>query len=260
MSKNCILYLVRTSEADLQSLNHSLSLLDENILNQTGMIDVILFHEASFTQEYKNNVRSLKNGNTIFQQVDFTVPDIEGIPEIFPHPSQVQRDLGNAGFSIGYRHMCWFFSGGLYEQPIMNDYKYYLRLDTDSEILTPITYDIFNMMERGEYKYGYIEDGIQQDSPDVVIGLWDFVGSLYNIAHIPEGRIFYTNIEIGHVQWFKNGPYKSLFKQIEANGGVYVKRWGDAPIKYIGVNLFMPTQNMVAIKGFTYKHGATYNL
>ena len=40
----------------------------------------------------------------------------------------------NAFFSMGYRHMCRFFSGEIFKHPIMENYDNYLRLDTDSFI------------------------------------------------------------------------------------------------------------------------------
>ncbi len=258
MSKNCIVYLVRTSDKDLDSLNKSLELLDQNLLRYTDKLDVIIFHEKSFEDgHYKERMSPIHNGKIIFQEIEFPAPP-EGTPEIFPHPIPEQVAMGNAGFSIGYRHMCWFFSGGLYDQPIMQNYKYYLRLDTDSYILTPLMYDIFDMMEKGGHKYGYIEQAVQQDNPAVIEGLHDFCWGAS--SGLTEGKMYYTNFEIGEVEFFRVGLYYMFFKRIEANGGIYTKRWGDAPIKYIGVNLFMDPKWKKAVAGFNYQHGAIYEL
>ena len=37
-------------------------------------------------------------------------------------------------------------------------------------------------------------------------------------------------------------------------------RWGDAPIKFLGVNLFMPQKHIQPVQGFTYQHGAVYTV
>ncbi len=256
MKKNCIIYLVRTSEKDLEMLNKSLQLVDENVLTSSENVDVILFHEIGFN-DYKSQVHQIKNANIIFQNIVFPEPP-EGTPDMFPHPNPDQVAMGNLGFSIGYRHMCWFFSGGMYDQSILQDYKYYLRLDTDSFILSPINYDIFKMMSDGGYRYGFIEEAIQKDDPAVIEGLWDFAGG--TVSGIDEGLMYYTNFEIGEIEWFRNGLYHMFFKRIEWNGGIYIKRWGDAPIKYLGVTLFMPPQWKIPVKGFTYQHGAVYDL
>lgn len=265
---NCIVYLVRTSEKDVEMLNKSLGLLDENLLKYTSAEDVIIFHEPSF-EKYKGEVRSLNNGRIIYQLVYFP-PTPPGTPEIFPHPNPDQVAIGNLGFSIGYRHMCWFFSGGLYKEPIMYSFKYYLRLDTDSYILSPVSYDIFEAMEKGGYKYGYIEDAVQQDDPAVIIDLWPTAERICTIlrdslivkpiADIPEGRMYYTNFELGDIEWFQQSAYNSFFKFIELWGGIYKHRHGDAPIKYIGVNLFLEDKYKLPVRGFIYQHGAVYDL
>ena len=52
---NCIIYLVRSSEKDVEEFNKSLSLLEKNLLAFTKYTDVIVFVEDSF-DEYKSKV------------------------------------------------------------------------------------------------------------------------------------------------------------------------------------------------------------
>lgn len=253
MKKNCIVYLVRTSEEDLENLNKSLSLVKENVLPNNPNVDILLFHEDSFIF-FKSRVLELPN--TIFVPVNFPTPPADA-PEIFPHPLPEQVAMGNLGFTMGYRHMCWFFTGGLWEQDIMKEYKYSMRLDTDSYILSPMP-ALFNQMEAGGYKYAYIEEAIQKDNPLVCVGMWDMC---YRDTHnIEEYLMYYTNFEIYENEWFAGGLYYLFFKKIEASGRFYTHRYGDAPLRYLGVNLFMAPQHRLAIKGFIYIHGGTYDL
>ena len=254
--KNCILYLVRTSEEDLINLNKSLSLVYENVLPNNPGVDIVLFHEESFV-ECMHRVLTKEGVRIVFQLVNFPSPP-RGTPDIFPHPIPEQVAMGNLGFSVGYRHMCHFFSGGLYDQPIMKGYKYYLRLDTDSYVLTPINYNIFEKMESGNYKYGFIPDAVQTDHPAVTEGLWDFAGG--TVSGFPKDTMYYSNFEIGEVEFFFKGLYYVFFKRIEANGGIYTKRWGDGPIKWLGVNLFTLPSQRLEVRGFFYQHGHIYNL
>ena len=53
---NCIIYLVRSSEKDVEEFNKSLSLLEENLLKYTTA-DVLVFVEESF-EEYKSKVET----------------------------------------------------------------------------------------------------------------------------------------------------------------------------------------------------------
>lgn len=119
-------------------------------------------------------------------------------------------------------------------------------------------YDLFEMMEKGKYKYGYIEPGIQKDHPAVIEGMWDFFGAKQ--SGIEEGLMYYNNFEIGEVEFFRGGWAYSMFKMLEASGNIYFKRWGDAPFRYLVVNMFMNPVYRVAVKGFIYQHGAIYDL
>ena len=287
MSKNCILYLVRTSQDDLDMLNRSLGLVEAHVLSSLKeKTDIILFHEKSFDSTYKEKVKNVINGNILFQELEFKIPFFskeinDSIPEFYPHPTHAkggphgethlkQHGFYHPGFSMGYRHMCRFFSGWLYDQPIIKNYEYYLRLDTDSFILSQVPYDIFEWMKQNQCEYGFIQQAVQQDNPKVVEGLWKTVENwlaanakqtFKSISEIPDGRMFYTNFELGKVSSFTVGsPYYEFYNFIDASAGIYTKRWGDAPIKFLGVNLFLTPEKIKAVSGFIYQHGAIYHL
>lgn len=268
---NCIIYLVRSNQEDIEMLNKSLDLLYKNLLRHTSA-DVIIFHEKDFYEF----IPAIKTEFRIkYIEVDLErryLAEIESqIPKFFPHPTHGNGPIayGHPGFPRGYRNMCRFFSGEYLNY--IGDYKYYLRLDTDSYILTDLGYDIFKWSESKNLTYGYCAQAVQLDNPLVVIGLKefsvDFVESNnlenYVFIHpksIENGKMYYTNIEIGDVSWFKNSDYHNYYKAIDENGGIYIHRWGDAPIKYIGVNLFCDPSKIIPLEGFVYQHGAIYHL
>jgi alpha 1,2-mannosyltransferase len=270
--KNCILYLVRTSEDDLEMLNKSLRLLDTNLLPALKeRTDIILFHESSFGESFRSRVTPVQNGTIVFQNVTFIAPSYSAeiraqIPEFYPHPTAANH----RGFTMGYRHMCDFFSGALYDQPIMQHYEYYLRLDTDSFILSKIRFDLFDWMHTQHVEYAFMESALQQDHPKVIEGLWaetrkwlgtNHVETQVPLETLPEGKMFYTNFEMGKVSSFSKGSaYYRYYEFIKSTGNIYIKRWGDAPIKYLGVNLFLPTASIQPVYGFIYQHGAVFDL
>lgn len=260
---NCIVYLVRSSEEDLNDFNKSLSLLESNLIPFTKKVDLIVFCEESF-EEYKSKVKT--ELNIKYQVVKFDIPDypkeiLDNIPEFFPHPTHGNGPVawGHPGFSMGYRHMCRFFSGEMYKFDVIKNYDYYLRLDTDSFIHTPLNYDIFEWAKENECYYGFIAPAVQQDNEKVVEGLWDFVNQVYP-NNIPDRLMFYTNFELGKVSWFLTSEYMNFYNYIDKSGGIYSRRWGDAPIKFLGINLFMNKQNIIPVQGFTYQHGAVYTV
>ena len=46
---------------------------------------------------------------------------------------------------------------------------------------------------------------------------------------------YYTNFEIGYLPFFRSEPYQSYFRHLDSEGGFYYYRWGDAPIRLLGV-------------------------
>ena len=271
--KNCITYLLRSSSDDINMINRSLSLLEINLLSKTKNYDVIIFHENNLG-DLKNKINT--NIELIFHEISIATPnysdDIKSIiPEFFPHPTHGNGPIawGHPGFTMGYRNMCRFFSGEFHKIKILKKYKYYLRLDTDSYILSPLNYDIFEYANNVNLIYGYCDPAIQIDNPKVVEGLKDFTKNYiysnntqtyFDINLIPEGKMFYTNFELGLVEWFTNSEYIKYYKEIDSSGNIYIKRWGDAPIKYLGVTLFCDPSRVIPIRGFTYQHGAVYSL
>jgi alpha 1,2-mannosyltransferase len=261
--KNCILYLVRSSQEDLNDFNKSISLVEKNLIPKTNNVDIIVFCEKSF-DEYKSKVET--SLNIQYQTIEFKIPNypkeiLDQIPEFYPHPTHGNGPLGwgHPGFTMGYRHMCRFFSGDMYNFDILKEYDYYMRLDTDSFIHTPLSYDIFEWATESECYYGYVAPAVQTDNPKVIEGLWEHTNKIYP-NNIPEGYMFYTNFEIGKVSWFLTSEYMNFYSSLDETGGFYTKRWGDAPIKFLGINLFMQKTNIIPVHGFTYQHGAVYTV
>jgi len=56
---------------------------------------------------------------------------------------------------FSYGRMCRFFAGAAIHHPVFDSYEYYWRMDTDSRILGPIPYDVFDHMAATRKLYGY---------------------------------------------------------------------------------------------------------
>ena len=63
---NCIIYLVRSSEKDVEEFNKSLGLLEENLLKYTAA-DVLVFVEESF-EKYRSKVET--NLELLYQTIE----------------------------------------------------------------------------------------------------------------------------------------------------------------------------------------------
>jgi hypothetical protein len=56
---------------------------------------------------------------------------------------------GEAGTTEGYNHMIRFWMTYFFDQPDIQKLDYYMRLDTDSFILSKIKFDIFQEVQVG---------------------------------------------------------------------------------------------------------------
>ncbi len=158
--KAVITYLAGITPRDVADLKLSLSLLYENFNNKFGY-PVVIFHE-NFNEKIMEDIQGITGSKLQFEKVVFQIPNFlekATIPENY------------YGFSIGYRHMCRFFSSGFFYHPALKEYEWYLRLDTDSFLIDNISYDMFSFMAEHEYWYGY--NYILKDRSEVVVGFWD---------------------------------------------------------------------------------------
>jgi hypothetical protein len=48
---------------------------------------------------------------------------------------------------------------------------------------------------------------------------------------------FYTNFEVVAMRFVRSSSYRAWFAHVDALGGIYVHRWGDAPIRWLGVRM-----------------------
>jgi len=247
---NAIVYLVRSTNHDISLLKHSIDLLRYNLIG-LSKVDVIVFHEQSlrpaldFIKTFHEKI--------IFQEIEFILPEhynVYDIPTNYPHPF-----IPTISFSMGYRHMCRFFSGEIFKHPLIKKYDNFLRLDTDS-FVKKMNFDLFDFVERNKIYYGYIEKGVQFDDPGVTKGLWDLVKEINPNMNIEENKMYYTNFEVCNVSFFNSEKYMKYYETIEKSGGIMTCRWGDAPIRYIGVNMYMNKENIYGFDNIGYQHGS----
>ncbi len=256
--KAVILYLARSKRKDIVSLKRSLSLLDINF-NDKFNYPVIIFHE-DFNENLMEEIRKATRSNLKFEKVDFKIPDFlkkEEIPEFVY--------VGGFEFSIGYRHMCRFFSGLIYQNPALKDYDYYWRLDTDSFLLDKIDYDVFRFMQENNYVYGYIDKG--SDHPAMVSGLWEITKKYIEENNIQptfllkftqngvwDRTAFGTNFEISKLDFWRSCEYMNYFNYLDKAGGIFKYRWGDHIIHFLAISMFIPENQLHKFSDIAYQH------
>ncbi|CAH1777906.1 unnamed protein product [Owenia fusiformis] len=218
---------------------------------------VVLFHEPDLTQSDKEAIRFSTSAEIIFHEVSFSTPDFlrkpaEDYMKVCPYPSH-----------IGYRHMCRFHTKLVFETEIMHTAEWYWRLDDDSNILQHIDYDIFKHMENQNYKYGYAL--ISQERDDCVLGLknnFTHYIKTHNLTPTffnewswsdPVDQI-YNNFEIASLEFWRSSQVRDIIEYIDQSGGIYLARWGDAPIHTMIVSIFIPRAQIRVFTDIAYSH------
>ena len=148
----------------------------------------------------------------------------------------------------------------VYSYPILNSVEYALRLDDDSSFLQPIRYDLFQFMAEHSLSYGFIHSN--QDDPKCIFGLWETVQFYVDtwkinttfFQKLPKRGMFYNNFELSKVSIWKSIGYQEYVNFIDNTKGIFFYRWGDAPIKTLGLSLFVPEHKIYKFRDIAYKH------
>lgn len=259
MSKSAIIYMTRLQ--DLWLLRHSLRFLFENF-NKEAKYPVRIFHDDLNPDAIKSLAASLK------QDLGYIPEDVEFVGLRFETPASVSTDPQLydpplTQFRLGYRHMCRFFGGLVFNHPALSEYKYCWRLDSDSFILSPVINDPFKYMEREGSKYAYL-DRVDYDEAFACRGLWDATkdfmnankGILKNEVESWNMEVYYTNFEIYDMDFFRSEEYQSYFKYLDSTNNIYYRRWGDHCIRFLGLSMFADPSDIWCIKDFAYQHGS----
>jgi hypothetical protein len=181
------------------------------------------------------------------------------------------------GFGFGYRHMCRFFSGPLFSHRALASYEFVWRLDTDSFLLGPPTSDPFVQMVRANASYGWLH--AYRDEAVFVRGLWETTRAFLAREGLDEQRVrewlpassseglsdawddarmcFATNCFLARRDWFTSAQYQRYFGALDAAGGFYTDRWGDACVHMLAVAAMLPRAAVLQLRSLAYWHQGT---
>lgn len=261
MTQNaCIIYMSRTQ--DIPLLYRSLVLLGKNF-PKLKEYPVLVFHDDITIGNQTNLIVQVAQALGWFLKIKF-------VPLTFTTPEGLEPDKFLVPLSdawIGYRHMCRFQSGLIYQHPELQQYDWYWRLDSDSYILSPLAYDPFEKMaaEGKEYAYMDIED---MDAERVTVDLWSTTKNFLESNNIPmsdslknrlvngewDRSCYYTNFEISSFKMWRSEAYQNYFKHLDSTGKFFSHRWGDAPIHWLGVKMFLDDSKVMRVQDICYQH------
>ncbi|KAK9463972.1 glycolipid 2-alpha-mannosyltransferase-domain-containing protein [Lipomyces oligophaga] len=182
-----------------------------------------------------------------------------------------------------YHRMCRWNSGMFYQHPALKDYRWYWRVEPNTRYFCSVDYDVFRFMEDNNKTYGFVIN--IYDIPQSIRTLWpttlEFIAKHPEFVH-PNNSLdwltdttdrpnngdiangystchFWSNFEIGDMDFFRSDAYSQYFDYLDQAGGFFYERWGDAPIHSIGVGLFEDKHKIHWFKDIGYVHQPYYN-
>jgi hypothetical protein len=146
----------------------------------------------------------------------------------------------------------------------LDEYDYYLRLDTD-DFIVKLQVDIFNWVERNEVEYGYAIRKIEghgitrQTLPEFSIqyaSRCKIKPSAIMDYPIQKCFNFYNNFHIGKVSFFKRPDVRDYLLAVNTTGNLRALRWGDSTIQAYAVRLFMDPRRIRMVPNVVFIHGS----
>ncbi|KAF7778713.1 CAZyme family GT15 [Agaricus bisporus var. burnettii] len=265
-----IVILARNS--DIDGVVDSVKQMEDRF-NKKFRYDYVLLNEQPFEDKFKYRLEQLTDSTIKYGLIP---------PEHWVQPDWIDEEKASAarkdmvknnviyGGSVPYRNMCRFNSGFFYRQEILKPYKYYWRVEPGVKFFCDIDYDPFIFMEDKKKVYGFtislfeyketiptlwntVKDFIKQNPDFVAPGnsmqfLSDNNGEDYNLCH------FWSNFEIGDLDFWRGEAYSKFFDHLDKAGGFYYERWGDAPVHSIGAALFAQKEQIHFFNDIGYRH------
>jgi alpha 1,2-mannosyltransferase len=267
--KNCLIYSVKNDSVHLNNLKISLKLFRDNLNPFINNIDIIFFYDPGLKEHLQNLSNELGLTNNIILK-EFVVSMPIYPEEIRNKINQVLNDASiHSSECIGYKNMCKFWAGEVFKDSVVQNYDYFLRLDCDSFILSPVKYDIFEKVENEKKICAYIKGSKAMDNPKMALGLnkevykfeQDYKGKIFDsITTIDEGCFYNTNFEICKIKDIIESDYLDLYEHIDKSGGIYIHRWGDHIIRYAGISIFFGKSSIKEFDDIRYAHWTQNNI
>ncbi len=172
----------------------------------------------------------------------------------------LQENNVQYGEMLSYHQMCRWNSGFFYRHPALADMRYYWRVEPKVHFFCDVDYDVFRWMADHNKTYGFTLN--IYDSAESIPNLWPetikFLSAHPEYLH-PNNALkwltdssrwdkhvkahgystchFWSNFEIGDLEFWRSDVYKEYFDHLD-RAGFFYERWGDAPVHSIALGLF----------------------
>lgn len=280
-----IIALVRNTEA--LSIGKSIRLFEKRF-NEKFKYPYTFINDQPFNDKFKKKIEKYTsapiNYVTIPSELWDKPKDIDTKTQKERMKKLKEENIAYAQME-SYHNMCRFYLGNFFNVPELQNYRYYWRIEPNVKFYSDLNYDVFKYMELTEKIYGFTIS--LYDIHQTVKTLWPetmkFLNSGDNYKYVndnaavewllenqqhPEKNAatggystchFWSNFEIGDMDFFRGEAYTQWFKHLDESGGFYYERWGDAPVHSIGVSLFGDKSKVHWFRDIGYFHDPYLN-
>lgn len=280
--KATLLMLARNDELDnvLSSMRQV-----EDRFNKNYNYPWTFMNNEPFTEEFMQFTTGLASGTVeyvLIQNEHWKLPSSVNETKVNEGMAQMKKQGVIYGDSLSYRHMCRFNSGFFFQQAALDKYDWYWRVEPDIQYHCDITYDPFTFLRENNKTYGWVLS--MHEFPLTIPTLWHTTQefALSNRHHVsPNNSLnwitnpdvknavatndslllgpynnchFWSNFEIANLNFFRGEAYRRYFEHLDATGGFFYERWGDAPVHSIALTLFLPRTAIHHFSDFGYTH------
>ncbi|KAJ2699001.1 hypothetical protein H4218_002919 [Coemansia sp. IMI 209128] len=269
-------FVILTRNKDLDDLRETLVQLEDRF-NRRHHYPYVFLNNDPFSDEFKEKIASVVSGECHFGLIPH---EHWSYPEYINQTkaAEVREDMKMRkviyGDNESYRHMCRYESGFFFRHRLMEQYKWYWRVEPGVKFGCEIDYDPFVFMEKNDKKYGFtisIREVVEtiptlwnttmdfmKTNKDMIpaSNLMEFVTGKdggYNLCH------FWSNFEIGSLDFLRSKEYLAYFDHLDRAGGFFYERWGDAPVHSLGVAMLLNKSQVHWFEDIGYYHGPLWN-
>jgi mannosyltransferase len=210
----------------------------------------------------KEHCRPLTGTTELVPKEHWAVPDWIN-DDLMKESAKMLEDEGvQYSSQASYHQMCRWNSGMFYKHPALENIRWYWRVEPKVQFFCNVDYDVFRYMQDQNKTYGFTINLF--DAPETIPSLWpeterflaahpEYLQENNMMEWLVDDKLrpehnrkangystchFWSNFEIGDMDFFRGEAYEAYFNHLDRAGGFFYERWGDAPIHSIALGLF----------------------
>ncbi|OAD01869.1 glycosyltransferase family 15 protein, partial [Mucor lusitanicus CBS 277.49] len=247
-------FVALVEEHDIYKLRTTMIELERTFNEREGYPWVIISDKV-FSKKFREWITNASKAPVYFGQapaIEWQEPYWVDIKKAEKNMKQMVKDHNiDKGESMSWRRMTRYNMGFIAHHPLLKDLEYYWKVQPGSRYACDIQTDPFKKMKAKGQKLSFALTMVENHENldeffDVVNG---FIGSRNKPIdpNNPLGEhsghftncMIYNNFAIFSLQFLRSKEYTKYFDELDASGGFFYHRWGDALPQTIAASLLL---------------------